>query len=100
VRDFTSVHDVVEAYGLLLEHGEPGEVYNIASGKGTSLRDVFFLIADAVGTRIIPEVDSAFIRSADIPYLVGNATKLRRLTGWKPSVSLEATIKEVVDACA
>lgn len=98
VRDFTSVHDVVNAYCLLLEHGNAGEVYNIASGKGSSLRDVFFAIADALETRVIPEVDAAFTRAGDIPYLVGDATKLRRLTGWEPTVTLDAIIKEVVDA--
>ena len=34
VRDFVDVHDVVEAYYLLLTKGKKGEVYNICSGKG------------------------------------------------------------------
>jgi GDP-4-dehydro-6-deoxy-D-mannose reductase len=37
-RDFTDVHDVVEAYLTLLEHGEPGEIYNVCSGIEFSLQ--------------------------------------------------------------
>jgi len=97
-RDFMHVSDVVEAYRLLLERGEPGETYNIASGEGTNLRDVFFMVADAAHSRVIPEVDAAFVRTSDIPYLVGDATKLRTQTGWKPTVSLKDAIEEVVNA--
>ncbi len=100
VRDFMHVSDVVAAYLALLERGESGETYNIASGEGTSLRDIFFMVADAVGSRIIPEVDAAYMRTSDIPSLVGDATKLRTQTGWQPNVSLKETIEEVVNACS
>ena len=43
VRDFVDVHDVVEAYRLLLTQGKRGEVYNICSGKGCSISDIITL---------------------------------------------------------
>ena len=38
-RDFTDVRDVVRAYRLLVEHGEPGEVYNVCTGGDIAVRD-------------------------------------------------------------
>ena len=39
VRDFTDVRDVVRAYRLLAPHGQPGEIYNLGSGRGTKIAD-------------------------------------------------------------
>jgi GDP-D-mannose dehydratase len=38
------------------------------------------------------------VRSSEVPYLVGDAAKLRRATSWEPSTSLDDTLREVVDA--
>jgi GDP-4-dehydro-6-deoxy-D-mannose reductase len=100
IREYMHVSDVVDAYRLLLEHGHPGEVYNVASGQGLSLRDVFFGVVDAVGYRVIPEADSSLVRPVDIPYLVGDATKLAAATGWRPRVSFMEMVREVVNAQA
>ena len=40
VRQLTDVRDVARALTLLLERGEPGTVYNVASGRGVSLREL------------------------------------------------------------
>ncbi|UCD25675.1 MAG: GDP-mannose 4,6-dehydratase [Gemmatimonadota bacterium] len=98
VREFTHVVDVVSAYALLIDKGRAGEVYNVSCGRATSVRDIFFMISDALGHRVIPEEDHELIRPVDIPYLVGDSSKLRVETGWKPTISLEETIREIVDA--
>ncbi|MGH7703522.1 MAG: NAD-dependent epimerase/dehydratase family protein [Gemmatimonadales bacterium] len=100
VRDFLDVRDVVAAYLALLERGEPGEVYNIASGQGTTLRDLFHRAAATVGVKVIPESDAALIRTADIQYLVGDASKLRTATGWAPRLSLDQTLRDIANAQA
>lgn len=100
VREFMHVDDVVEAYLLLVARGQPGEVYNVASGRAISLEDVFFRLADLVGHRAIPEPDGSLMRAADIPYLVGDGAKLRAATGWRPMKTLEETLAEVVNAQA
>jgi GDP-4-dehydro-6-deoxy-D-mannose reductase len=82
----------------LMERGLPGEVYNIATGNGIRLEDLFNRIAGAVGVDAIAEVDPELMRPADIPYLVGDATKLRKATGWAPRIPLEQTIADVVAA--
>ena len=98
IRDLLDVRDVVEAYVLLLRSGQPGEVYNIARGEGSSVRELFDRLAQLVGVRVEPELEPSLARASDIPHLVGDSTKLRRATGWAPSRSLEQTLRGLVDA--
>jgi GDP-4-dehydro-6-deoxy-D-mannose reductase len=98
VRDLLDVRDVVAAYRLLLEHGVPGEAYNVSRGEGLSLAEVFRRMAALVGTDAMPVTAPALVRRADIPHLVGDSTKLRRATGWAPAFSLEQTLQGLVDA--
>jgi GDP-4-dehydro-6-deoxy-D-mannose reductase len=100
VRDLLDVRDVVRAYRLLLEHGAAGEAYNVARGDGVSLAEIFARLAALIGTPAVPAADPSLVRSADIPHLVGDSTKLRRATGWAPTISLDRTLQELVDAQA
>ncbi len=100
VRDLLDVRDVAEAYLGLLASGIPGEVYNIARGEGITLREVFCRLADLVGIRAEPVPDPALVRANDIPHLVGDPAKLRRSTGWSPTLSLEQTLRDMLDAQA
>ncbi len=100
VREFLHVDDVVDAYLALLDRGRPGQVYNVASGRGLSLAELFERIRDLVGHRAEPRVDPALARTADIPYLVGSSAALQRETGWAPRRTLDETLAEVVHAQA
>jgi GDP-4-dehydro-6-deoxy-D-mannose reductase len=100
VRDFLHVDDVVDAYVALLRDGVPGEVYNIASGRPVRLADLLTQLAALVGVNVKPVTDPALLRAADIPCLVGDATKLRARTGWVPRRSLDQALAEVVGAQA
>lgn len=99
-RDVLDVRDVASAYVELLRKGVPGEVYNVASGAGVTLTDLFERLARQIGVKAAPVPDPALLRPADVPYLVGDASKLRAATGWSPSIPLEHTIRDLVDAQA
>jgi GDP-4-dehydro-6-deoxy-D-mannose reductase len=99
VRDFLDVRDVAAALLALLERGVPGEAYNIATGRGVALRDLFDRVAEAVGVEAIPEADPRLMRSADIPYLVGDATKLSLNAGWHSAIPLDQTLSDLVASC-
>jgi GDP-4-dehydro-6-deoxy-D-mannose reductase len=100
VRDLLDVRDVARAYIELLASGAPGEAYNVARGEGVTLRELFRRLADLVGVSVEPVPDAALMRSGDIQYLVGDASKLNRATGWSPRITLEQTLREMVDAQA
>jgi len=97
VRDYTDVRDVVRAYYLLLEKGELGEVYNVCSGGRISMKEMLekMLPLSKIPARYEhgPEKD----RPADIPVLIGDNTKLKKQTGWQPEISLDRTLKDVVE---
>lgn len=98
VRDLLDVRDVAQAYLALLVRGLPGEIYNVATGRGISLEDVFYRIADRLGHHAIPERDPALARGGDIPHLVGDPGRLRSATGWSPRFTLDQTLQHMIDA--
>jgi len=97
VRDFSDVRDVVRAYRLLLEHGEPGEVYNVCRGEGVSIGDLVDRLVSCSGHALGVEVDASLLRPADVPRLVGDPSKLVQATGWAPEHSLDATLHAVLE---
>ncbi|MDH3300780.1 MAG: GDP-mannose 4,6-dehydratase, partial [Acidimicrobiia bacterium] len=96
-RDMTDVHDIVRAYRLLALHGEPGETYNICSGKAVSMQDVLDTLLSLSPSPIRGEVDEALIRPVDLPVLRGSHQKLTAATGWRPKVDLAQTLRDVLD---
>ena len=98
VRDFLHVTDVVEAYLSLLEKGAAGEVYNVSSGEGTSVRALAGAVLQRVGVTADITTDPAFARSVDVPVLVGSNRKLRRATGWTPRRTRDAIIDDLIHA--
>lgn len=96
VRDYTDVRDVVRAYGLLLEQGVPGQVYNVCRGRGWSIQALLNTLITAAGVSVRVEQDPTRVRPADIPVLVGDNLKLRQATGWVPDIPLETTIRDVL----
>lgn len=98
IRDFSHVLDVVEAYRLLLTRGEPGQAYNVCSGEGRTIRqllDMLIELADLTG-KVTVEVEAARLRPAELPSLVGNPDKLRRL-GWKPTRSVRTALSDALN---
>ncbi|MDQ4080429.1 MAG: GDP-mannose 4,6-dehydratase [Gemmatimonadota bacterium] len=100
VRDFLHVKDVARAYADLVERGAAGEVYNVASGTGVEVATIGARVLALVGADAILQPDPALVRPADVPMLVGDATKLRRATGWSPRFNLESIIEELIHAAA
>ena len=97
VRDFTDVRDVVRGYRLLAERGEPGEVYNLGTGRGTRIADALQRLAALAGTPVEVFVDPARLRPVDQPLLIADPSKLRAATGWTPLVPIEQTLADMLD---
>jgi len=98
VRDYLHVDDVAEAYALLLQRGEPGEVYNIASGRPVTLEEIHTRLEHLIGVTPKHEVDASQVRREARPYLVGDAGKLRAATGWSPRRTLDDMLRDIIDA--
>ncbi|HMB52814.1 MAG TPA: GDP-mannose 4,6-dehydratase [Thermoanaerobaculia bacterium] len=93
-RDFVHVADALAAYRLLAEKGEPGEVYNLASGEAVSIRGALDRLMAISGVEAEIEVDEARLRPVDVPVLAGDSTRLRSL-GWQPEHDLDDALAEL-----
>ncbi len=95
-RDVTDVRDVVRAYRLLMEAGEPGAVYNVCRGSAVSVQQIAEALL-AMATHPMRLVsDPALQRPVDIPVLVGDNTALRAATGWEATIPLDQTLSDVL----
>ena len=90
VRDYIHVCDVAAGILAVLDSGEPGQVYNIGTGIGTSNLDALEIIKTLAETnnlsvhyKIMPS------RRFDVPANILSSEKLKRDTGWHPFVSLK-----------
>ena len=99
IRDYIHVADVASGIVAALEHGAPGNAYNIGSGTGRSNLDVLKAIAPLAGraglkvqTKILPA------RRFDVPANILDSRKLETASGWRPGVSFEDGIARVWNA--
>jgi GDP-4-dehydro-6-deoxy-D-mannose reductase len=96
-RDLTDVRDMVRAYWALLEYGEPGEVYNIGSGRSRTIREVLDGFRALSSAEIALHEDPARMRPSDVKILWADDRKFRRLTGWEPQIPFEQTLRDTLD---
>lgn len=96
-RDFTDVRDMVNAYILAIEKGKDGEVYNIGSGVTYKILDILNKLVSMSSLKIEIRKDKNLLRPNDNPELICDATKFVKLTGWKPEISIDETLKDTLD---
>jgi len=96
-RDFSDVRDVVRGYHLLVTQGEPGEVYNLGSEQAHSVREVLETLIAMARIPIAVEQDPERLRPTNVPVIVGDCTKIRKRTGWRPKIAFEQSLQDVLD---
>ena len=96
-RDFTDVRDIVRGYLLLLEMGDPGDVYNIGSGKSYKISEILDKLLSMSNKDIKIEIDKQLLRPIDVPELVCDNKKIFQKTGWKPEIPIEKTLADTLD---
>lgn len=100
VRDFLHVRDVVRAYMTLAQSGLSGEVYNVSSGQGSSVRELAERVLTAASVDATIEVAPALVRKVDVPWLVGDPAKVHGATGWTPALSCNDIIDDLINAAS
>ena len=97
LRDFTDVRDMVRAYWLAAEKGEPGDVYNLGSGTAISMHRLLEMLAVLGRTKFRVQVDPERLRPSDVQILQADSSKFRTLTGWAPTIPFEKTLSDLLD---
>lgn len=96
MRDFVSVHDIVQASLLAMERsGADGMALNVGSGEPVSIREVARTLAGALETSLAPELTGKH-RAGDIRHCFADISAARRLLGYQPRVRFAEGVKELV----
>ncbi|MFO7866463.1 MAG: GDP-mannose 4,6-dehydratase [Candidatus Aminicenantes bacterium] len=96
-RDFTDVRDMVRAYWLSLEKGKPGDVYNIGSGTAYKIKDILDMLLSMTDSRVEVKVDPSRLRPSDVPILLADSSKFRRVTGWEPRFRFSQSLEDLLN---
>ena len=96
MRDFTDVRDVVRAYELLAEQGQPGEPYLICSGRPVKIATILQKLIEIAGVEVTVQADPERMRPSDTPCLYGSYSKLQAQTGWQPQIGLDQSLADIL----
>jgi len=97
MRDFVSVHDIVQANLLAMERPEAnGMALNVGSGEPVSVREVASALATALGADIEPEVTGKF-RAGDIRHSFADISRAKQVMGYEPKVKFQDGVRELVE---
>ena len=113
IRDWGHAKDYVEGMWRILQHSEPDD-FVLATGQAISVREFAEKVFEKVGMQIFWEgtgvnevgksvtcqivikIDPRYFRPAEVPFLLGDASKARKLLGWKPTYSIDDLIDDMV----
>ena len=96
-RDFIDVRDMVRAYWLLLERGDPDVVYLACGGRSMPVRRLIEGLAPLARIPVTFRSDAALRRDGEQPDLYGSPARLRADTGWSPEIPIDTTLADTLD---
>lgn len=115
VRDWGHAKDYVAAMSLMMEAELPDD-FVVATGIGHTVREFLVLACEVAGLqvvfdgaglnetlieknskKIIAKIDSRYFRPLEVDRLIGDSTKIRTMLGWKPKISFEELVAEMVE---
>ncbi|MBM4242422.1 MAG: NAD-dependent epimerase/dehydratase family protein [Deltaproteobacteria bacterium] len=98
-RDFLDVRDVARGYADALERGRSGEIYNLCSGHGITIRSILDDLCALAGVRpeirVLPERH----RVAEVPAYWGSGTRAAASLRWVPTIPWRLTLADLLDWC-
>lgn len=94
-RDYVYVGDVVGANVLALAQQGEGETYNVGSGKGTSVNQIFTDLKVIIDYK--PPANYGPAKKGEIYKIYLDTSKITAKLGWQPAVSFPEGLKKTVD---
>jgi nucleoside-diphosphate-sugar epimerase len=98
-REFNDVRMVCDAYLRLLEHGTPGQSYNVCTGITYTLQQVIDQLVQITGHHLSVQVNPAFVRANEVYRLSGSPIKLQACIGTLAITELPNTLRVMLQAC-
>ncbi len=97
-RNFTHVKDMARAYHLAVKHCVHGELYLIGSQNIYTIKEcleklISLSTTDNITYQVVPER----LRPTELRYLIGDCSKFCELTGWKPEISFDQMLADILN---
>jgi GDP-4-dehydro-6-deoxy-D-mannose reductase len=96
-RAITDVRDAVRAFQLALDKATIGETYNLSGERVYQIEEIIDLLKELVNFPFQVEQDPKLLRPTDEPILYGSSEKFKRETGWTQEISLDQTLRDMLD---
>jgi len=98
-RDWGHARDYVRAMWMMLQQ-DHGDDFVVATGRTTTVRDMCEIAFSHIGLKLSDHlvIDPQLFRPAEVDVLLGDPAKALSVLGWRPEITLEAMITEMVDA--
>jgi GDPmannose 4,6-dehydratase len=114
-RDWGFAGDYVEAMNLIINHKTPDD-YVVSSGESHTVREFIERSCDYIGidlvwrgknenecgidkkkNKIIIKINKKFYRPAEVDFLLGDYSKIKKVLGWRPKISFNKLVKMMID---
>lgn len=96
-RDYTDVRDIVKAYKILINSSSSEQTYNICSGVPVSGKELLNELLKLASINVEVVIDPKRMRPSDTPTIYGSYEKINQETGWKPTISLQTTLRDTLN---
>ena len=96
-RDWGHSKDYVKAMTLILNHNVPDD-FVIATGETRTVRELLGIVFGILDLNYLDFVrqDPKYLRPEELPFLRGDSSKARTVLGWKPEISFEDLVQEMI----
>ena len=96
-RNIIDINDAMEAYWIAATKGKIGEIYNIGGSKQINLKNFLKILISKSKHKIITKLDKKLLRTSDITQQIPNSNKFRKQTKWKPKISFDTSIENLLN---
>lgn len=96
VRDFLDLSDFLSLMDLVLAEGAPTGIYNVSTGEGHTIKDVFDVVVDYLGVELAEPVPVVPPGADDVPAVVLDPGLTLETFGWQPRVSFEDSVRRTL----
>jgi len=95
-RDFLDVRDLARGLIAVMDRGVPGKIYNVCSGSGMPIRRLLNMLLELAESRIEVQIDASLVQDDDVKRVVGDPTRVREDTGWRPRIEMGQTLADLL----
>ena len=97
-RDEGCSKDYVKAMHMMLNASEPDD-YIVSTGSGATIMDMALYVCDLANIKFddVYDIDPRFLRPSEVPYLLGDSSKIKNKLGWSPVYNWKSLLKEMYE---